>query len=164
MDHWSELFRKGRTVYPFGLYFGRQDDAEQFAKVIKVTCALIESEAGVLCARRSQTMSQPGKWEFPGGKIEEGETEEACLIREIREELGVDVHPVERLSGFPYTYANGFALELIPFRCRILSGRPIAHEHEEIRWIPRKYLMDLDWAAADIPVVQDYLTRDQGLI
>lgn len=104
-------------------------------------------------------MSQPGKWEFPGGKVEEGETEDGCLIREIREELGVDVDIVERLGSFPYTYEHGFSLELIPFRCQITAGQPLPSEHAEIRWIRKEHLKDLDWAGADIPVVVDYLLR-----
>ncbi|MCB9313519.1 MAG: (deoxy)nucleoside triphosphate pyrophosphohydrolase [Lewinellaceae bacterium] len=128
-------------------------------QMIRVTCALIESDGRLLCARRSPTMSHPGKWEFPGGKIEEGETEDECLIREIREELGVEVQIVERLGGFPHTYANGFSLELIPFRCQLIQGTPVAREHDALCWLSVGNLWDLDWAGADVPVVRHYLSR-----
>lgn len=125
--------------------------------MIRVTCAIIESDQGVLCARRSAAMSHPGKWEFPGGKVEDGEAEEACLIREIQEELSVQVEILERRPSSAHTYETGFSLVLIPFRCRLLAGDMKAVQHAEIRWVQPLDLPALDWAAADIPIVNAYL-------
>lgn len=125
--------------------------------MIQVTCAIIESEEGVLCAQRSTSMAHPGKWEFPGGKVEEGESEEECLIREIREELTVEISILERLPSASHTYENGFSLRLIPFRCQIQSGELRAIQHAELRWVPVAQLPFLDWAGADIPIVEAYL-------
>lgn len=125
--------------------------------MIRVTCAIIESESGVLCALRSTKMSHAGLWEFPGGKVEQGETNEACLIREIKEELDVTIEIISPLDWQPFTYPGGFSLALIPFRCRILEGYPKAMQHQEIRWVKRAELMNLDWAGADIPVLENYL-------
>ncbi|MCF8237976.1 MAG: (deoxy)nucleoside triphosphate pyrophosphohydrolase [Saprospiraceae bacterium] len=127
--------------------------------MIQVTCAIIESDKGVLCAQRSTSMSHPGKWEFPGGKVEEGESEEECLIREIREELAVEINILEALASHAHTYENGFSLVLIPFRCQIQSGVIRAVQHAEVRWVPRSELIFLDWVGADIPILQAYLER-----
>ena len=125
--------------------------------MIQVTCAIIESEERVLCAQRSAAMAHPGKWEFPGGKVEDGESEEECLIREIREELAVEILILERLPSVAHTYENGFSLRLIPFRCQIQSGEMRAIQHAELRWVPVGELRFLDWAGADIPILKAYL-------
>lgn len=125
--------------------------------MIRVTCAIIESDTGVLCAQRSATMAHPGKWEFPGGKIETGETDEDCLIREIREELDVSIEILHSLEGQPFTYPDGFCLYLVPFRCRILNGQPRPLQHQKLMWVSRDRLRELDWAGADVPVLESYL-------
>ena len=101
-------------------------------------------------------MSHPGKWEFPGGKVEENETPEECLVREIQEELGVTVEILQRLPVHPYTYKSGFSLELIPFRCRIQSGYLAPHQHSEIRWVKKEEIHNLDLAGADVGVLHIY--------
>ncbi len=125
--------------------------------MIRVTCAIIESDLGVLCAQRGEGMTHPGKWEFPGGKVENGETNEACLIREIKEELDVTVEIISPLDWQPFTYPNGFCLALIPFRCRIIQGLPKPIQHQKLEWVKQDNLMDLDWAGADLPVLENYL-------
>ena len=103
-------------------------------------------------------MSLPLVWEFPGGKIEEGESAEAALIREIGEELGVSIEVLRALPVSDHSYVPGRVIRLYPFVCRIASETsPVAGEHAEIRWIRKEDLRSLDWAAADIPVMEHYL-------
>jgi 8-oxo-dGTP diphosphatase len=122
---------------------------------IRVTCAVIEREGRILAARRGGKMSRPLKWEFPGGKVEEGETPEACLVREIREELGVEVEVLRALSPSPYRYADK-AILLLPFVCRIVGGSLTLLEHEAVRWGSPDELSGLDRAPADVPGLRAY--------
>ncbi|QTE35733.1 (deoxy)nucleoside triphosphate pyrophosphohydrolase [Mucilaginibacter gossypii] len=125
--------------------------------MIKVTCAIIVNADGlVFAAQRSATMSLPLKWEFPGGKIEPGETAEACLIREIKEELHVDVEIVSSLPANTHQYPN-VTIQLIPFVCRITFGEIILKEHRDFKWLPKDELLALDWAEADVAVVRWYV-------
>jgi 8-oxo-dGTP diphosphatase len=125
--------------------------------VIKVTCAIIVNADGlVFAAQRSAAMSLPLKWEFPGGKIEPGETAEACLIREIKEELHVDIEIVASLPTNTHQYPN-VAILLIPFVCRITTGEIILKEHLDFKWLSKDELLALDWAEADVPIVRGYL-------
>lgn len=101
-------------------------------------------------------MSLPLKWEFPGGKIEPGETAEACLIREIKEELHVDIEIVASLPTNTHQYPN-VAILLIPFVCRITTGEIILKEHLDFKWLSKDELLALDWAEADVAVVKYYL-------
>jgi 8-oxo-dGTP diphosphatase len=127
-------------------------------KVIEVVCAIIESPDGVLCALRSSTMSHPLLWEFPGGKIETGETSEEALCREIAEELSVEVKPVVALPISDYSYVPGEIIRLHPFICSINKDLvPVPKEHAAIRWVKSFELQKLDWAAADLPVLDCYL-------
>ena len=127
--------------------------------MIKVTCAIIVNADGlVFAAQRSATMSLPLKWEFPGGKIEPGETAEACLIREIKEELHVDVEIVASLPANTHQYPN-VTIQLIPFVCRIISGQILLKEHLDFRWLPKDELLALDWAEADVAVVKYYVAN-----
>ena len=125
--------------------------------MIKVTCAIIVNADGlVFAAQRSATMSLPLKWEFPGGKIEPGETAEACLIREIKEELHVDVEIVASLPANTHQYPN-VTIQLIPFVCRIISGQILLKEHLDLKWLPKDELLALDWAEADVAIVKYYI-------
>lgn len=126
--------------------------------MLKVTCAVIEQQGKVLCTQRSATMKLPLKWEFPGGKIEANETPEQCLVREIKEELGIDISIVESLPSNIHDYGSR-TIELLPFRCTILHGDIKLKEHQDARWLAPHRLMDLDWAAADIPIVEHYMEQ-----
>jgi 8-oxo-dGTP diphosphatase len=124
--------------------------------VVKVTCAIIVRDGRVLAAQRSEVMNMPLKWEFPGGKLENGEDAAACLIREIREELGVEVKILHALSPVLHDYGT-WTIELHPFVCEISGGSIILNEHRAITWKPPMELMNLDWPEADIPVIREYL-------
>lgn len=124
---------------------------------MKVSCAIIERDGKVLCAQRSASMKLPLKWEFPGGKIEAGETAEQCLIRECNEELNLQLEISAPMPSVRYEYAPGLWLELIPFRCNVVGGELELREHASAKWLKPKDLPCLDWAEADIEVVQNYL-------
>ena len=121
-----------------------------------VACAIIERDGKVLAARRSAVMSMPLKWEFPGGKIMDGETPAECIVRECREELGVTVAVGTSLSPATHRYPS-FAVTLYPFRGRIVSGGLTLHEHAALAWLLPAELHTLDWAEADLPVIEEYL-------
>jgi len=124
--------------------------------MIDVSCAIILDGIGrVLVTRRSGTMSLPYKWEFPGGKVESGETPAECLIREIREELDVDIEILEQRE--PNIHHGTPMIKMIPFICRIISGQIHLKEHEDSRWLEPAALINLDWADADVPVVKNFL-------
>lgn len=127
--------------------------------VISVTCALILLDDKVLCAKRSESMSLPGMWEFPGGKIEESESPEVCLIREIKEELGIKVKVFFSFKSNVHVYSPTKTVRLIPFVCGWESGEIVLLEHEEIKWLTQQELKSLDWAAADIPIVEDLVAN-----
>jgi 8-oxo-dGTP diphosphatase len=125
--------------------------------VIKVTCALIVNNQNcLLAAQRSQVMSLPLKWEFPGGKIEPEETAEDCLIREIKEELNIEIKIIQALPSNTHTYPK-ITIELIPFICEHINGEIILKEHAQFKWLHTDELLALDWADADVPIVNHYL-------
>lgn len=123
---------------------------------IHVACAIIESADRILVAQRSATMSHPLKWEFPGGKLHPGETPEECLRREIHEEMGVVISVGRSLRHVTHNYP-AFKVTLYPFICAITSGEIVLHEHAGIVRLPANELRNLDWAEADLPVIEEYL-------
>ena len=125
---------------------------------LQVACAIIEHAGMVLAAQRSANMSLPLKWEFPGGKIEAGEEPAGCLERELREELGITVTIGEPLPAATHSY-DDFTVTLHPFVCGALAGDLTLHEHHAVRWMKPGQLQELDWAAADLPVIAAYLAR-----
>ncbi len=104
-------------------------------------------------------MSLPLKWEFPGGKIEAKETPEACLHREIKEELGIEIRLKEKLLENHHQY-DKISINLIPYLAEITSGVIDLKEHKNYRFLNRTELLTLDWAAADIPIVHQLLKRE----
>lgn len=132
-----------------------QDASSVNRKPLVVTCAVIVRDDGLfLAALRPEGKSLGGKWEFPGGKVEPGETPSDALRRELREELEIDVRIEKPLSVVRHDYAE-FTIELHPFIVRIVEGIPVAREHAALKWIRLKDAGTLDWAAADLPVLEE---------
>ncbi len=129
-----------------------------------VVCALIVKEGRVLVAKRPEGKRLAGYWEFPGGKMEAGESAEMALIREIQEELGCKVENLHPGPAVTFAYEWG-AILLFPFVCRLQanSPAPIAHEHTEIAWLLPCDLAGVDLAPADLPVLAWFLQRSDAI-
>ena len=126
-------------------------------KDIFVVGAVIIENGKVLCAQRGQTKTLPLKWEFPGGKIEKGESPESALLREINEEMQCKVFVGEQIEHTVYEYDFGI-VHLTTFSCKVIEGKPILTEHVAIKWLPPNELNSLDWAPADIPTIEKLST------
>jgi 8-oxo-dGTP diphosphatase len=123
--------------------------------VVRVPCAIIEQDGMVLAGQRTAALSFPLQWEFPGGKQEENETDEETLVREIREELNVEIDIVQKL---PVTTKDQGWREiiLVPFVCKLRTHDIVLTEHEQISWLAPQDLPTLDWTEADLGVIQSY--------
>ncbi len=123
-------------------------------KTVHVVGAIIENNKNeIFCALRSSEMTLPNYWEFPGGKIEENETPQEALAREIKEEFNCEISVGEKVEDTTYEYEK-VIVRLETYLSVILKGLPTAVEHAETRWVPREQLMSLDFAPADIPAVK----------
>ena len=123
---------------------------------VLVTAAVVEREGRFFVARRQDGTHLEGYWEFPGGKCEPGETDEACLAREMREELGVDVRVGPLLLSVSHAYPDR-VVELHFYACE-MSGAPRPLLGQELRWVPREELRALQFPPADAELI-DLLTR-----
>ena len=117
-----------------------------------VTAAVVERNGTYLVTRRLRGTHLEGMWEFPGGKCEDGETHEGCLVRELREELGCDALVGGKLLEVAHEYP-GRTVELHFFRCE-LRGQPQPLLGQEIRWVARTELRALEFPAADEELIQ----------
>jgi len=124
--------------------------------MINVTCAIILINGKILVAQRSEKMNLPLKWEFPGGKLEENESEIDCIKREIKEELNIEIEILRRLSSSDYDYGT-FKIKLIPYLANYISGNIQLAEHNDYKLLDKSELLNLDWAEADIPIVEEFL-------
>jgi 8-oxo-dGTP diphosphatase len=120
-------------------------------KTIEVVAAIIRQGDSILATQRGYGEFE-GFWEFPGGKIEEGEAPEVALIREIQEELAVRVEVGEQLCTVRYAYPT-FNLVMQCYWCRIVEGTPALLEHKSARWLTAETLIEVEWLPADIEVV-----------
>jgi 8-oxo-dGTP diphosphatase len=121
--------------------------------MIQVVCAIILKEKRILIAQRSEKMKLPLKWEFPGGKLEEGENEKQSIVREIKEELNIEILPVNRISSHVHDYGT-FKIELIAYLCNYVAGEIEILEHKDYEFVEFENLNNYDLAEADIPVIE----------
>ena len=122
-------------------------------KNIYVVGAVIVENGKILCAQRGPAKSLPLKWEFPGGKIEEGESPQEALRREIEEEMHCKIEIGDQIEHTVYEYDFGI-VHLTTFYCKLTEGKPVLTEHKSIKWLSPDELKSLDWAPADIPAIE----------
>ncbi|OQR61762.1 DNA mismatch repair protein MutT [Streptomyces maremycinicus] len=127
-------------------------------RIVVVGAALLDA-GRLLAARRSAPPELAGRWELPGGKVEEGEVPEAALVRELREELGVDTETVERVPG-EWPLGPPYVLRVWTARLRPGSAAPRPlQDHDELRWLTPAEIWDVDWLPQDVPAVRETLSR-----
>ncbi|MEU3278048.1 (deoxy)nucleoside triphosphate pyrophosphohydrolase [Streptomyces antibioticus] len=127
-------------------------------RIVVVGAALLDG-GRLLAARRSAPPDLAGRWELPGGKVEPGERPEAALVRELREELGVDADPVERIPG-EWPLRDPYVLHVWTARLRPGSAAPAPLEdHDELRWLAPAEIWDVPWLDQDVPAVRETLAR-----
>lgn len=128
---------------------------------LEVVAAVVVDDDRVLACRRAPGRSAAGRWEFPGGKIEPGETAEDALVREIREELGVDLVDLHPFTSDD-TEVSGGTIRLICFRARFSGARPTSStDHDLLAWLRRDEFDTVEWALPDLPAVARL--REDGL-
>jgi 8-oxo-dGTP diphosphatase len=122
--------------------------------LLVVACALVDADRRVLIARRPQGKAMAGLWEFPGGKLEPGESPEQALIRELQEELAVSTHAacLAPLSFVSHAYES-FHLLMPLYVCRKWQGQPVAREHQALKWVRPQALRDYPMPPADEPLI-----------
>ena len=126
-------------------------------KTVRVVAAVIkstnENKEPIIFATQRGYGDFEGGWEFPGGKIEEGETSEQALKREIMEELDTEISVGELIDTIEYDYPQ-FHLSMDCFWCEIVSGNLVLKEHEAARWLTKKQLNDVKWLPADVTLIE----------
>lgn len=128
-------------------------------KTIKVVAAIIENENNeILCALRSPEMTLPNQWEFPGGKVEQGESLFEAIEREIKEELNCTVEAVHEFDKNTHEYEK-VIVNLIGIKCKLVEGTPVAREHSKLVYLKKENLNSLVWAPADVPIVENLIKK-----
>ena len=130
---------------------------------MKTVCAAIIRENGnILVSSRPEGKAAAGKWEFPGGKVEPGESFGACIIREMQEELGLDVMPLDVVFDIIHHYPAG-AIRLVFLRCLRKNGKEaVAKEGQSFRWIPLCKMRELDFLEADKALCELLIPLEEG--
>lgn len=121
-------------------------------KTIRVVAAIIFNQGKVFATQRGYGEFKDG-WEFPGGKIEPGETPEEAIKREIKEELDTEIEIVKFLDTVEYDYPK-FHLSMDCFMCKVVSGDLVLKEHEAVKWLTKENLDSVDWLPADQGLVE----------
>ena len=119
-----------------------------------VAVAIIEKDGAILIGKRKWGTQFVGSWEFPGGTVEEGETPEECLRRELEEELAVPAEIGELFCVTEHTYEPGWTIRLLAYRVRVTSDRFVLSDHDEIRWVRPEELTGYRFPDADEPIVE----------
>lgn len=126
--------------------------ASDTGKIIKVAAAIIQREGRIFATQRGYGEFKDG-WEFPGGKIEPGETRQQALVREIREELDTEIEVGELFDTVEYDYPQ-FHLTMYCFLCKVKSGSLVLKEHEAARWLDRETVDSVQWLPADVGLIE----------
>ena len=132
-------------------------------KTIVTASIIINSAFEVLIAQRNNESKLASKWEFPGGKIEPGETPQECLYRELVEEMDIHVQVKDLFDTVYHSYDHG-SIVLQAYLCYIESGEPQPLEHQKIRWVSIQDLLNYDLAPADIPIAQKLIREGEALV
>lgn len=127
-------------------------------KLLLVACGILQQGDKILALRRKDRRELGGKWEFPGGKIEQGETPQHCLERELKEELDLQVIVEEPLPPVLHSYPHRTII-LYPYVCRAPSTIEVMNDHDDLIWDTPEQLRSLDWAEADRLVLEAYIQR-----
>lgn len=122
-------------------------------KIYRVTAAIIKKDNKILIARRAANKHLAGYWEFPGGKIEDNETPEICLKRELNEELGITVNVGNFFMENQHDYGTKIIL-LQAYLCELISGSIVLRDHDKFEWVVKSDLSNFNFAPADIPFVK----------
>ncbi|HKI88547.1 MAG TPA: NUDIX domain-containing protein [Draconibacterium sp.] len=127
--------------------------------MLKVTCACIVKEGRILVTQRGADTYHPFLWEFPGGKIKPDETPEACIKREIREELELEIKILKPMVSVQHNYQTK-QIELIPFLCSTNSEKLKLNEHVDFKWVEWNELFELPFSEADEKLIQQVANRE----
>ena len=130
--------------------------------MVQVVAAILESGNKILVGQRTAEQSHPLKWEFPGGKVESGESPEQALERELEEELGITGAAGELMTRYFFTYPGKDPIELIFFRVREFRGEPRNLIFHDLRWHPASELAGLDFVEGDREFIRGNYTDDDG--
>lgn len=122
-------------------------------KHFEVVASVFIKDNRVFCAQRKDTGETAKKWEFPGGKVDEGETHQQALEREIYEELATKITVDDFIMTVNHQY-NTFEITMHAYQCTIIEGNLTLSEHLSSRWLTREELTTVDWAPADLPIVE----------
>ncbi|MCU6671218.1 pyrimidine (deoxy)nucleoside triphosphate diphosphatase [Enterobacteriaceae bacterium H4N4] len=125
-------------------------------KTLDVVCAILERDGKILLAQRPAHADQPGMWEFAGGKVESGETQSEALIRELREELGIDVQPTRYVASHQRE-VSGRVIALHAWHVAHVVGTPVAYYHSQLVWCSPQEALTYDLAPADIPLLEAFI-------
>ncbi len=127
---------------------------------IDVVAGVIEKEGKILIAKRKARRNLESKWEFPGGKMKKGETPEECLIREIKEEMDLEIRVLSLISSRKHKLPSGEEIHLHAYFAEYLSGSPKLTDHVEARWVERDNLLNYDFFEPDLFIVKDLLGKE----
>lgn len=131
----------------------RENTMNESLKIVRVVAAVIRKGDSIFATQRGYG-PQRGQWEFPGGKIEPGETPQEALVREIREELDAEIRVGEKITTVEYSYPS-FHLSMDVFFCELESDHLILKEHEAAKWLTKETLRSVEWLPADITLIDE---------
>jgi 8-oxo-dGTP diphosphatase len=158
------LKREGECGYKECTWIGnRMEDSYGvggMTEYVKVTAAIIERDGRVLIGKRKAGRFA-GRWEFPGGKVEPGETPESCLKRELQEELGIEARIGPMVLSTEHAYSH-MSIELITYRVEVLTGEFCLRDHTEICWIAPEELGEYDFPEADRAVIEKLMAESRS--